>query len=191
MQGCRTLRACHSSWHEMRPVNSGWLSAPSLVHRHPQADVTVLRFTGRGQAPSLTGAMAEPQAGEAQEPRPFRASARCCANAPERAAVPLLPTCRRRRRRRQANLCFFPLLQVLFCGPDMHFGFVYTKEALENDEGVEVRLPQSLFAACVCWQLNSPLLPAGPPACRWSSASELSWRSASEPPTWRCRSCRH
>jgi hypothetical protein len=30
-------------------------------------------------------------------------------------------------------------LQVLFCGRDMHYGYVFTKEALQDDAGVEVR----------------------------------------------------
>ena len=29
-------------------------------------------------------------------------------------------------------------LQLLFCGLDMHFGFAFTKEALQRDEGIEV-----------------------------------------------------
>ena len=29
--------------------------------------------------------------------------------------------------------------QVLFCGRDMHYGYVFTKEALQGDAGVEVR----------------------------------------------------
>ena len=31
--------------------------------------------------------------------------------------------------------------QVLFCGHDMHYGYVFTHEALQAEEGVEVRRP--------------------------------------------------
>ena len=50
------------------------------------------------------------------------------------------------------------LAQVLFCGYDMHWGFVFTKEALEGEEGVEVR-------RC--------LWPAAVLSCRASAAAAL------------------
>lgn len=62
-------------------------------------------------------------------------------DAPDRTA------CRRHRCRccllavERALLSAFVLqtLQVLFCGEDMHYGYVFTAEALAKDEGVKVR----------------------------------------------------
>ncbi len=44
--------------------------------------------------------------------------------------------------------------QVLFCGRDMHFGFVFTHQALAGDVGVQVRwalagLPLAVYASFV------------------------------------------
>ena len=107
---------------------------------------------------------------EEQEPapRPFRVrialgmGARCEGRAARRHQS---TSCRRRRLlpllgRRPAEACAACWAaslkrktslfsgQVLFRGPDMHFGYVFTKEALAGDEGVEVRSCCSSMPPC-------------------------------------------